>query len=252
MQAIPLKAQERTVLGKAVKNLRKAGLIPGHVYGNKTEIEHVSVNARDFLKVLDNAGETTLVDLKIGEEKVKHVLIRGVQTDAVKGLPLHIDFYEVNLKEKVTVPVPIILQGVVEEIELVKTGEAVVIQSLSEVQVEALPTEIPENLIVNVLSLRVIGDAIHVSELQVPEGVTILAEPEEVVVKLDTAITEEMKRLMEEQAAEAAAAQEAAVTEEGATAEGEVPAEGEVVKEGEESTGSTPPEVKEEPTNEPQ
>src|SRR3989344_1768093 len=113
-------------------------------------------------------------------------------------------------------------------------------KTLSEVQVEALPTEIPENLIVNVLSLRVIGDAIHVSELQVPEGVTILAEPEEVVVKLDTAITEEMKRLMEEQAAEAAA-QEAAVTEEGATAEGEVPTEGGVVKEGEESTGSTPP-----------
>lgn len=203
MQKIPLRAQERTLLGKKVKNLRKRGLIPAHVFGKGLETEHVSVKVIDFRKVYDQAGETGLVDLRIGEEKVRPVLIRDVQFDPLKGNPLHIDFYQVNLKEKVSVPVPIVVIG--EEPEIVHRGEAVVIQPLSEVEVEALPAELPENIEVDISKLKAIDDAILVSELKVPEGATILTDPEAVVVKLDSAVTEEMKRLLEEQAEEAAA-----------------------------------------------
>lgn len=230
MNRIPLKAEERIILGKQVNKLRKKGIIPGHVFGKNLETEHVSVKKIDFVKVLKEAGETGLVDLKIGEEKIKPVLIRQVQKDPVRGEMLNIDFYQVNLTEKTTVNVPIILIG--EEPEAVHSGEAVVIQPMMEVEVEALPTDLPEKIEVDVTSLKAIDDAILVSQLTVPEGVTILAEPESVVVKLDTAVTEEMKKLMEEQAAEAAAATEAAAAEEGAV-EGEIK-EGEEVKEGEE------------------
>ncbi len=247
MQRVPLKAVEREILGKEVKKLRHEGLIPAHVFGNKVETEHVSVKLIDFIKAFKTAGETGLVDLKIGETKIRPVLVRDVQVDPVKGFPLHIDFYQVNLLEKVTVPVPVVLIG--DEPEVVHTGEAVVIQPISEVEVEALPTELPEKIEVDITPLKAIDDAIFVSQLSVPEGVTILADAEAVVVKLDNAVTEEMKQLMEEQAAEAAAAVEEAAAEAGeeAPAEGEEGAEGE----GEDTEGGeTPAEGEEKPTEE--
>lgn len=228
MDRIPLKAEDRTVLGKKVKNLRKDGLIPGHVFGNKTQVEHVSVNGIDFLKVFKVAGETGLVDLKIGEEKVRPVLIREIQHDPVKGGLLHVGFYAVNLKEKVKVPIPIVLVG--EEPESVHMGEAVILQNIHEVEVEALPTDLVEHIEVDISPLKNIDDAILVSQLNYDrEKLTVLAGEDEVVVKLDTAVTEEMKKLLEEQEAEAAAAAEAAVAEEGA----EAPVEGEEALEGE-------------------
>ncbi len=235
MNRIPLKATEREILGKKVAKLRREGFLPAHVFGNKVETEHVTVKLADFKKVYDEAGETGLIDLRIGEEKVRPVLIREVQVHAVTNAPLHIDFYQVNLKEKVAVAVPIELIG--EEAEIVHKGEAVLIQPMTEVQVEALPAELPEKIVVDTTSLQAIDDAITVAQLQVPEGVTILAEPEAVVVKLDTAVTAEMEALMEEAAAETEAAQEAAAAEEGGEAkEGEESAEGETAvgeKEGE-------------------
>ena len=250
MDRISLKATERELLGKKVKNLRKEGFIPGHVYGKKTETEHVTVKALEFLKVLAEAGETGLVDLKIGEEKVRPVLIRGMQHDPVRGGLLHIDFYQVNLSEKVQVPVPVVLIG--EEPEGVHMGEVVVLQNLSEVQVEALPTDLIEKIEVDITTLKNVEDTITVAQLNYDHSiVTVLAEPEEVVVKLAPAITEEMKKLMEEQAAEAAAAAEAATAEEGGeapAAEGEEGAEGEKAEGGEEGSipegGKTPAEEK--------
>ncbi len=223
MDRIALKAEEREILGKKVKNLRSQGLIPAHVFGKNLATEHVSVKALDFKRVYDEAGETGLIDLKIGAEKVRPVLIRGVQLDPVRDNLLHIDFYQVNLLEKVRVSVPIEIFG--EEAEAVHTGEAVVIQPISEIEVEALPADLPEKITVDITSLKAIDDAILVSSLNIPEGVTVLADPEAVVVKLDSAVTEEMKKLLEEQAAEAQAAAAAQVP-----AEGEVPVEGEVAE----------------------
>lgn len=224
MDRLSLKATERTILGKKVKKLRKAGLIPGHVFGNQIDTEHVSVDGREFLKIFHQAGETGLIDLKIGAEKVKPVLIREVQYDPVRHEPLNIDFYQVDLKQKVTVPVPLVLKG--EQPESVHMGETVVLQTLAEVQVEALPTDLVENIEVDIAPLKNVDDTITVAQLIYDRSVlNVLAEPEEIVVKLAPAVTEEMKKLLEEQAAEAAAAVEAAQPEEGVE-----------VKEGEEVT----------------
>src|SRR5205085_5308321 len=141
--------------------LRREGLVPGHVFGKGLETEHVSVNAKDFGVVYSQAGETGLVDLKIGAEKVRPVLIRDLQHNAMTGALMHIDFYQVNLSQKVTVPVPIVLTG--EEPESVHLGETVVLQTLSEVQMEALPTDLIENLEVNISTLKNIGDVIIVA-----------------------------------------------------------------------------------------
>lgn len=221
-----MKAADRTVLGKKVKNLRKEGKIPAHVFGNIKEVEHVSVDGIEFKKVFKQSGETGLIDLKIGDDRVRPVMVKEIDVDPVSGSILHAGFYAVNLKEKVTVPVPIVLVG--EGPESVKLGETVVLQTLGEVNVEALPTDLIENIEVNIEPLKEIGDAITVADLNYDRStLTVHAEPEEVVVKLDNAVTEEMKKLLEEQEAEAAAAAEAAEVAEGAEGEAKEGEEGE-------------------------
>lgn len=245
MDRLALTVQHRDILGKKVRQLRRRGIVPANVFGRGLQSAPIGVRLADFIKTYKLAGETGLIDLKIEGGKVRPVLIRDVQFSPVKGAPIHIDFYQVNLSEKVTVPVPIVLEG--EEAELVKMGEAVVIQPMSEVEVEALPGDLPDKIVVDITSLQAIDDALTVSQLKIPAGVVVLAEQEAVVVKLDTAVTEEMKQLIEEQAAEAATvaeavaeeAGEAAPAEEGKeTAEGEAPAEEKPVETPDESEGA--------------
>lgn len=210
MDRLSLHADERELLGKKVKALRQNGKLPGHVFGKSVETEHVTVDVKEFLKTFQQAGETGLIDLKIGREKVRPVLIRDVQYDPVTGKPVHIDFYQVNLLEKVTVSVPLVLIG--EEPESVHNGEAIVLQTLNEVEVEALPTDLVENIEVDITPLQKIDDAIAVSQLNYDHSkLTIHADPEEIVVKLAPAVSAEMEKLLEEQAAEAEAAAEEGV-----------------------------------------
>ena len=233
MDRLSLNAQERIILGKKVKNLRKVGILPGHVFGIKTETEHVSVDTKTFLKTFKEAGATGVIDLKIGAEKVRPVMVRGVQFDPVSGNPIHIDFYQVDLTQKVTVPVPITLIG--DEPEAVHLGEAIVLQTLNEVQMEALPNDLIDGIEVDISTLVAIDDAISVADLKIDrEKLTILTPEEEIVVKLAPAVSAEMEELLEEQAAEteAAAAEEAAEegtekpAEEGEGAEGDENSEG--------------------------
>jgi len=223
MDRLSLEAQERKILGKKVKNLRRNGQLPGHVFGKGLETEHVSVDGKTFLKTFKEAGETGLIDLKVGGEKVRPVMVRGVQFDPVSGEPVHIDFYQVNLSEKVKVPVPLILIG--EQPESVHLGETIVLQSMNEIEVEALPADLIEKIEIDITVLKNIDDAVTVGQLNFDRSkLTIEADPEAIVVKLAPAVTEEMKKQAEE-----AAAETAAVAVETAPAEGTVPAEGEVV-----------------------
>lgn len=228
MDRLSLKAEERTTFGKKVKKLRRNGKLPGHVYGKNVQTEHVTVDAKEFIKTFAQAGETGVIDLKIGTEKIRPVMVRGLDYNPIKGEITHIDFYQVNLSEKVKVPVPVELVG--EEPESVHLGETIVLQTLNEVEVEALPGDLIEKIEVNITSLKQVDDAITVGQLNYDHSkLTILADPEEVVVKLAPAVSQEMQELLEEEAAEQAAA-----TEEAAEAEGEEVKEGEA-EEGEES-----------------
>lgn len=229
MDRLSLLAEERKILGKKVKALRRDGKLPAHVFGKGVDGENVLVTLKDFSKTLKAAGETGLIDLKIGQEKVRPVLIREVQYDPLSGSPIHIDFYQVNLSEKVKVPVPLVLAG--EQPESVHLGEAIVLQTLNEVEVEALPTDLVEKIEVDTSSLKNIDDAITIGQLNYDKSkLTLHADEDEIVVKLAPAVSAEMEKLLEEQAAE-----QAAQAAEGAAAEGAVPAEGEVVAEGAEA-----------------
>lgn len=190
--------------------------MPANIYGKKIKSLAVQVKADEFQKVFSEAGETGLVELKLGE-KVHPVLIHNVQLGPVSDLPLHIDFLEVSLKEKVTATVPIELIG---ESPAEKEG-GVVVQQMHEVEVEALPTDLPEKIEVDISGLTEIDQAIKAGELKVDKTkVEVKEDPERIVVSVAPPAKEEV-------VAPPPAAEEAV------PAEGEAPApvEGEEAKE---------------------
>lgn len=218
MERISLSVTPRTILGKKVKQLRRTGQVPAHIYGYKTEPLNVAVGIDDLVKTYRHSGETGLIDLKLDGQTIP-VLIKDIQTHAVSGDFLNVDFYKVNLKEKVTVVIPVVPVG---EAKAVADNIGILEQPLSEVEIEALPTDLIDEIEFNVEGLAEIDDALYVKDLVVPETVTILNDPEDMLVKIGPLMTAEMEEALEAMEAEAAeAAAEAA--------------EDEAVKEGEEA-----------------
>ena len=188
-QKTKLTVEKRKITGRKVKFLRRDGLLPANIYGKKVKSLAVQLGAKDFLPVLKEAGETGVVELKVvGEEKTRPVLIHNVQLHPVDGEPLHIDFYQVDLKEKVTTKVPIELIG---EAPAVKEKVGILIQSLNEVEVEALPTDLPEKIEVDISDLKAIDDMVTVNKVKVSSGVKILTDEKEILVKIEPPAKEE-------------------------------------------------------------
>lgn len=221
MKAIALEATVRKLVGKKVKNLRKEGLVPATVFGHKIKSQSLSVKEKDFQKVYKQAGETGLVDLKIDDQSIP-TLIADVQVHPLNRQTLNVQFHAVNLSEKIKANVPLELLG---ESPAVANNIGLLLQTLNEVEVEALPTDLPEKIEINVASLSEIGQQITVAELPTVKGVEILTGKDEVVVKVAPLISEEAQKEAEEAAAKAAA--EAAAE---AGTEGAAPAEGTEVK----------------------
>lgn len=228
MKREKLKVEKRKVLGKQVKKLRRDGIVPGNVYGKSIKSEAVQTALKEFTNVYSKAGETGLVDLELAGKAIP-VLIHNVHKD-FRGNVLHADFFQVNLKEKVKTMVPLEIAG---EPKAVTDKIGLLMNILSEVEVEALPEELPEKIDVNVEHLANIDDQITVADLKVSSGVEILTDPSQVVSKIGELVT---KEAAEEAAAEAAAAE--AAKAEAVEVEGQAPAEGEAPAEGAEAPAS--------------
>jgi len=232
MDQIPLKAQKRTVLGRKVKTLRKEGLIPAHVFGKKVKTEHVQVVEGEFFKVFEKAGETGIIDLAVDNQK-KPVLVKNVQLHPVTDKTLHIDFYQVNLSEKVKVDVPLEIIG---ESPAAHRKIGLLLTPVSEIEIEALPTDLPENIEVNVEALDEVGKEVKVKDLKIDRSkITIHAEEELVVAQIGELVTKEMEAAEAEIEAEQAEAATEGTEDEAPTegdekkadgAEGEAPTEG--------------------------
>jgi len=199
---LSLKVEKRDVLGKKVKKLRREGLIPANIYGRKVKSEAVSVQKSDFEKVFKEAGETQIVSLELGKEK-RPVLIHNIQKDPVTEDIIHIDFLQVDLKEKVTASIPVVGIG---ESPVEKQGLGTVVFYIDEIEVEALPTDLPEKMEVDLSSLQEVDQAILVKDLAFDTSkVEVKASPDEVVVKVEP--------VKEETVEEAAPVEEAATEE---------------------------------------
>lgn len=184
-----LKAEKRKVSGRKVRKLRREGILPANIYGKKVKSQAVKLDLRTFLPVYQEAGETGIVNLTLkGETKTRPVLIHNVQLDPVTDQPLHADFYQVDLKKKVTTEVPIELVG---ESPAVKEKIGILIQPLTEVEVEALPAELPDKLEVDITGLKEVDDAVIVGDVKVPKGVKVLTGGKQILAKIEPPAKEE-------------------------------------------------------------
>jgi large subunit ribosomal protein L25 len=209
-----LKASTRELLGKRSRRLYREGKLAAVVYGHNTAATPLTLDRLEFQKVFIKSGRTHLVDLVVDGDRSEKVLVREIQTHPRRLGPIHVDFYQVSLEEKITVEVPVHLTG---ESAAVKRGDADILQPIHSLRVECLPTDIPEAFEVDLAPLEEIEAELRVSDLSVPKGVTVLADPEDLVVK----IVHKRELKVEEEAP----AVEAAVLAEGeVAAEGEAPA----------------------------
>ncbi|HKF16154.1 MAG TPA: 50S ribosomal protein L25 [Candidatus Dormibacteraeota bacterium] len=214
-----LNAIKREITGKASRRLRREGKLPAVVYGQRAASAIIELDNREFERVFARSGRTQLIDLVIDSGRPHKVLIKEVQLSPRRNTVLHVDFHQVSLRERLQVDVPVVVTG---EAEPVRAGEADVLQVLHAVKVECMPTRIPELIEVDVSDLPEVDAAVRLSDLHVPEGVTVIGDPDDVVVKLAARRVVEVEEeeaaaeAVEEEAAPAAeAAEGAAAPEEG-------------------------------------
>jgi large subunit ribosomal protein L25 len=213
MSKIELQAEKREILGKKVKILREQKVTPVHLFGHGQESLALQTSTGTLEHVLARAGETRLITLTVGEEKkTRPVLVREVQRNSLNGELIHVDFYEVRMGQKVQVEVPIVIIGEAPALKIKGTS---LVHELNTLTVECLPDNIPNKIEVNIASLEVPGNAIHVKDVKVEAGIMVLNNPEQALVVV-TAPRVERVEVKEEvkEAPETAAAEETKATEE--------------------------------------
>lgn len=216
---IELNVASREILGKKVKTLRRDGVTPANIYGGGMESLAIQVPSEEVLRVLEEAGHNELVYVSLDGE-VRPTFIHEVQRNPVTDLVLHVDFMQIDLTKKVKIDVPIHIKGLAPAVD---TYQGILVQPLDHLTVEALPTEVPSEIEADVSVLEEIDAALHVSDLTVPEGVEIMTDSDQMVVKVAPPSVEVVDEpTVDEELVEG----EEGEAEEGAE-EGEAPGEGE-------------------------
>ena len=182
---ITLSVEKRDNDSASVAELRRTGYIPAVVYGAHYKSTSISVPAKEFCKVLHEAGEATIVSLSRLEELIP-TLIHKVEYDPITDIPIHVDFYAVTKGEKVEVEIPIVFIGVSPAVE----SGANLVKVLHEIEVEADPMNLPHEFEVDISVLAVIDDQIRAKDLKLPAGVTLITEPEEVIALVQEIVVE--------------------------------------------------------------
>jgi large subunit ribosomal protein L25 len=177
MSELVLSAQLRTKNGRAVKILRRDGLLPAFLYGKKIKSTPVQIDYRAFEKLFREAGESTLITLNLDGQPIK-VIIHDVSKNAVSNRYDHVDFHQVDLTEKVEAEIEIVFEGIPPA---VKDLGGVLVKSLDKIKVEALPQDLVAHIVVDISSLKTFEDIIHVSDLKLSDKFTVLDKSDETV-----------------------------------------------------------------------
>lgn len=178
MEEIVINANKREVVGKRTKGLRREGILPAVIYGRHIETQPLSLEHKETSRVLEGLSPSTLILLQVDGEQ-HYVLVREKQRDVIRGSLLHVDFQDVLLTEKARSNVTIQLTGISPA---VRDLGGILVQNLEELDVEALPRDLPERIEVDISPLEEIGDAIYVRDLQMTGEVDIMAEADDVIV----------------------------------------------------------------------
>lgn len=186
---VVLNATKRTVTGKQVSQLRRQGQLPGVIYGAHMEPINISLEAHSAGLTIPTLTSSSIVTLSV-EGKEYQALVREKQRNYIKGTLLHVDFLAVSATETIRAYVAISQHGVAPA---VKDYNAVLVTNLNEVEVEALPKDLPERFDVDLSSIKEVGDAIYLKDLTLPAGVTMLHDLEDAIVVATGAAKEEVE-----------------------------------------------------------
>lgn len=214
MDELVLKAESREVIGKQVRALRRAGKLPGVLYGKYMKPTPILLDLHDATIILRRVASSSLVKVELGNE-THLTLVRERQRDYIRGTLRHIDFQVVSMKEKLRVKVAIQITG---DSPAVKDFNGVLVAGLSELEVECLPQDLPAKIVVDISGLKQIGSALRVSDIVLSDKITKLGNPDDMVVIVTGQAAEEVVPV-------AAEAFEPEVLEKGKKEEGEEEAE---------------------------
>ena len=179
---ISLTAKIRNELGKKANAIKNQGMIPAVVYGPGVKNANIQVDEKEFKKVLSKAGESSLIELSVeGEKEKRPVLVHEIQRDPLTDSVIHIDFFQASLKEEVEVAIPLVFEGVaLAEKDLGGT----LVKNIQELEVKALPQNLPHEIKVSIDSLNTFEDHILVKDLVLPKDVTVLKGADEIVASV--------------------------------------------------------------------
>ena len=184
---VTIKAIPRTILGRASKQLRVQGIVPGVLYGHNFKPVSVQVDGKEFQKCFSEAGETTLVYVALGDQSYP-TIIHDVAKDAVSDKVLHVDFYKVKLDEKIHAKIPVELAGTAPA---VKDFGGILLKHINELEVEGFPQDLPHQLIADVSVLKNIGEQILVKDLAISNKLKLTTNLNDIVVLIQAPISEE-------------------------------------------------------------
>lgn len=187
MEENVLNASKREITGKQVKKLRHEGMLPGVIYGRGVSTIPITLNTREVQKLLSSISSSQLINLAV-DGKDHTTLVRDKQLHPVTGRLLHIDFLEVSMTEKIKTDVGISIQG---EAPAVKNINGILVTGLEAIQVECLPQDLPERVVVDISVLEEIGDSIFVRDINLPPEVEILSDLDDMVIVVTTPAAEE-------------------------------------------------------------
>jgi large subunit ribosomal protein L25 len=183
MEKVVINAEKRNVIGKKVGALRRQGLIPGVMYGHNTEPFAIVMNAREVTRAMMGLTSSSIITVKVDGES-HQALVREKQKNYIRNEVIHIDFQILSLKEKIRSKIEIQLVGVAPA---VKNFDGIVLQDRDSIEVEALPTDLPERIMVDLSVMENIGDVIRVGDLDISEDVTVFDDENDVIVSISGA-----------------------------------------------------------------
>ena len=229
--SIKLQAKLRQKGG--LNELRNSGFVPGVVYGKGIKNIDVSVGNMPLDKAFREAGESTLLELEVEGDKTRHVIINEVQVDPIKGKPVHVDFLEVRLDQKIKAEVPLAFVG---ESLAVKELGGILVKNIQHIEVEAFPQDLPHNIEIDISAISAFEDHIKIGDIKINPKVKILSDVSSIVASVVPPRSEEELESLKGEVVEDVSKVEGVVKEEPVAEEAaKVPKESEAKQEGKRS-----------------
>jgi large subunit ribosomal protein L25 len=183
MKRQELEVSKRDITGKKVRFLRRQGIVPANIYGHGIESTPINVDTRSLKHLLAHTGKTDLISLKLDNSKESvRVLMREIQRNPLTDEPLHVDFYQVSMTEKIKTEVPLVFIG--EAPVLKKIKNSTLLHLVDSLDIEALPDDLPHSFEVDVSNLEELDHSIHIKDIPLGPGITLFSDPEQMVVKV--------------------------------------------------------------------